>query len=289
MKTFQDRVAVITGAGSGIGRALAVRLGEAGAKLALLDIDEAGLAGTAELVGECTTHRVDVRDPASMQAAAEAVVAAHGGVNLLFNNAGLTVEGTFQEQTLDDWSRVIGVNLMGVVHGLHAFMPHLEVADEAWIVNVSSVFGIVGIPTQSSYCASKYAVRGLSEALWEELRGTHIGLSVVHPGGVNTNIVHSAKSYDPDSSQSSKDFFAENTMSPSSAARVILAGVRKGKPRILVTKEAPLIDWIKRLMPVWGNRLITDLTVRQLGLQGKRDRKLAEFQADRAARRAGQG
>jgi NAD(P)-dependent dehydrogenase (short-subunit alcohol dehydrogenase family) len=285
MRTFQDQIAVITGAGSGIGRALAVQLSAAGAKLALVDVNEAALAGTAELVGDCSSHVVDVSDRAAMQALAGEVVTTHGGVNLVINNAGITVEGSFREQTLEDWERVVGVNLWGVVHGLHAFMPHLEVADAAWIVNISSVFGIVGIPSQTSYCATKFAVRGLSEALWEELRGTHIGLSVVHPGGVNTNIVHAAKSYDETSSQSSKDFFAKNTLSPDRAAKTILDGVRKGKPRILVTKEAPLIDWIKRLMPVFGNKLIADLTVKTLGLEGLRDRKIAEFHAERAQRR----
>jgi NAD(P)-dependent dehydrogenase (short-subunit alcohol dehydrogenase family) len=286
MKDFRDRVAVVTGAGSGIGRALAVQLGAAGAKLALVDVDPEGLAGTAALVGACSSHVVDVSDAEAMLALAPAVVAEHGGVHLLINNAGLTVEGAFREQSLADWQRVIGVNLMGVVHGLQAFLPHLEVADEAWIVNLSSVFGIVGIPTQASYCASKYAVRGLSESLWEELRGTHIGLSVVHPGGVNTNIANRAKSYDPGASETSADFFAKNTLSPDRAAAAILRGVRAGKPRILVTREAPLIDAVKRLMPVWGNQVVTELTVRLLGLGAHRDRKRLDFEAERAARRA---
>ncbi len=260
-------------------------MGAAGSRVVLVDVNEEGLAGTAELVDGASVHRVDVSDAAAMTALAAAVVAEHGGVHLLINNAGITVEGAFREQSLADWQRVIGVNLWGVVHGLHAFMPHLEVADEAWIVNVSSVFGIVGIPSQSSYCATKFAVRGLSEALWEELRGTHIGLSVVHPGGVNTNIVHAAKSYDAESSQASKDFFAKNTLSPTRAAATILRGVQRGQPRILVTKEAPMIDLIKRLMPVWGNRLIAYLTVQSLGLQALQARKLQEFRSDRAARR----
>ncbi|MCP4869801.1 MAG: hypothetical protein GY898_13900, partial [Proteobacteria bacterium] len=131
-----------------------------------------------------------------------------------------------------------------------------------------------------------YAVRGLSEALWEELRGTHIGVSVVHPGGVNTNIVHAVKVYDEDSAQPSKDFFAKNTLSPAKAAATILAGVRAGKPRILVTREAPLIDLLKRLMPVWGNKLVAEMTIKMLGLTDVRDRKLAEFHADRDARRS---
>ncbi len=198
MRSFDDKVAVVTGAGSGIGRALAQELARRGAHLALADLSEAALADTAAGIAatgrRVTTHVVDVADAARMEAFAEAVVAAHGRVELLVNNAGVSVTGTLEEQSLDDWRWIVGVNFWGVVHGCKFFLPHLRKNREAHIVNLSSMLGFLGMPTQSSYCATKFAVRGLSEALWAELHGSGIGVTSVHPGGVKTNIVRASGS-----------------------------------------------------------------------------------------------
>lgn len=290
MRQFRDRVAVITGAGSGIGRALAQALAQEGCHLVLADWKAQPLGETAELVQESgvsvSTHVVDVSSRSEMEAFATTVSHQHRAIHLLFNNAGLTVSGSFRDQTLDDWERVVGVNLWGVVYGCKLFMPLLEIADEAHIINISSVFGIVGIPSQSSYCATKFAVRGLTEALWEETRDLHIGVSVVHPGGVGTNIVAHAKTYDGETNDRAIEFFKSKTMRPSSAARDILNGVRAKKPRILITKEAPWIDRIKRMFPVWGNRKVADGVVQMMGMGGKRDQITAEVKAEIEAARA---
>jgi NAD(P)-dependent dehydrogenase (short-subunit alcohol dehydrogenase family) len=271
--------AVVTGAASGIGRALAQELAARGANLAIADVNEAGLTETASGCSgvKVTTHVVDVSDRAAYETFVADVVEAHGGVQLLINNAGVTVDGGFYEQTLEDFEWVMGVNFWGVVYGCKLFLPHLAAADRAWVCNISSVFGIVGIPAQSSYCASKFAVRGMSEALWEELRGSSIGLSVVHPGGVRTSIMESARSYDEQTYNRAVEFFRSKTMKAPSAARVILDGIAAEQPRILVTREAPLIDRVKRLFPVWGNKLVADMLVKTIGLSDRSEARKAGF------------
>ncbi|MCO4771071.1 MAG: SDR family oxidoreductase [Deltaproteobacteria bacterium] len=285
MKSLRNRVAVVTGAGSGIGRGLALELAAEGCTLALVDVNPETLAETAAMVPGASTHVVDVSDRAAMEELPAAVLAAHGRVELLFNNAGIAVHGTFDELTYEDWDRVMGVNLWGVVHGCKAFMPHLEMADEAWIVNISSVFGLVAVPTQSIYCTTKFAVRGFTEVLDEELQGTNIGVSVVHPGAIDTNIVDSP-SYDPDTARRSKEFFAQHALDPRTAAKVIVAGVKAKRLRIMVGREAPLIDRLKRLLPVWGNRFIVSRAVKDLGLGGLRSKKLVDREERIAQRRA---
>jgi NAD(P)-dependent dehydrogenase (short-subunit alcohol dehydrogenase family) len=268
MFDLQDRVAVVTGAASGIGRALAGELASRGCHLAIADIDEAGLAQTAAGIAgrTVTTHVVDVADRAAVEGLVVAVLKAHGAVHLLINNAGITVDGSFHEQSVEDFETVVGVNLFGVYYGCKLFLPHLLQADRAAIVNVSSIFGIVGVPAQSSYCASKFAVRGLTETLWEELAHTGIQVSVVHPGGVRTNIVAGGKSYDAIGKERTASYFERNTMRPEAAARRIVDGLQAGRRRILVTREAVWLDRLKRLMPVWGNRVTALGMVRMLGL-----------------------
>jgi len=269
MFALQDITAVVTGAASGIGRALAQELAARGAHLALADVVEEGLAETAASIEgdrRVSTHVVDVSDLDAMRAFVDAVVAEHGAVHLVINNAGVTVDGGFHEQSIEDFQKVMGVNFWGVYYGCKLFLPHLLAVDRGWICNISSVFGIVGIPSQSSYCASKFAVRGMSEAMWEELEGTSIGLTVVHPGGVRTGIAASSKSYDEETYNRMVDFFQKKTMRPESAARVILDGIAAERPRVLVTREAPWMDRLKRLLPVRGNRIVAELVVKQLGL-----------------------
>jgi short-subunit dehydrogenase len=257
---LRGKVAVVTGAASGIGRALASVLAERGCDLALADVDEAGLAETARAVRaagrRASVHRVDVADAAAMAAFADAVVAEHGGVDLLVNNAGVSVTGTLEEQSLEDLRWIVGVNFWGVVHGCKAFLPHLRARPEAHVVNVSSLFGLIGLPTQSSYCATKFAVRGLSEALWAELADVRVGVTVVHPGGVRTNIVRRSRSYDPAAKAAMMERFERMTMAPERAAERIVRGVERGRMRVRIGRETYLADWLKRLFPVSLHRLV---------------------------------
>jgi NAD(P)-dependent dehydrogenase (short-subunit alcohol dehydrogenase family) len=197
MQRLEGRIAVITGAASGIGRALALQLAEAGCGLALVDVQAETLrrvgAECRERGAQVSTHAVDVSDRAAMAALPQRVIDFHGAVHILINNAGVTVADTVLEQSLEDWDWIVGINLWGVIYGCRAFLPHLLAAEEAHIVNLSSVFGIAGVPMQAAYCTTKFAVLGFSESLQAELRGTCVGLSVVHPGGVNTNIVRASR------------------------------------------------------------------------------------------------
>jgi NAD(P)-dependent dehydrogenase (short-subunit alcohol dehydrogenase family) len=195
------KVAAVTGAASGIGRALAEVLAQRGCSLALADLDAGGLAETARRVEaagrRASTHVVDVADWERMVRFADEVVEAHGGVDLVVNNAGVSVTGTLEEQSIEDLRWIVGVNFWGVVHGCKAFLPHLRKRPEGHLVNLSSVLGLIGLPTQTSYCATKFAVRGFSEGLWAELADSRIGVTVVHPGGVRTNIVRASRTADP--------------------------------------------------------------------------------------------
>jgi short-subunit dehydrogenase len=191
-----------------------------------------------------------------MAAFAEAVVAQHGGVDLLVNNAGVSVTGTLEQQSLEDLRWIVGVNFWGVVHGCKVFLPHLRARPEAHVVNVSSVFGLIGLPTQSSYCATKFAVRGFSEALWAELADARVGVTVVHPGGVRTQIVRRSRSYDPAAKAAMVERFERMAMPPERAAERIVRGVERGRMRVRIGRETYLVDWLKRLFPVSIHRLV---------------------------------
>lgn len=264
MKQLRDRVAVVTGAASGIGRALAVQLAERGADLALVDVNAAALAETAEAVRKrgrrASEHVADVADAARMERLVAEVLAAHGAVHLVVNNAGVSVTGTLEEQSLDDLRWIVGVNLWGVVHGCKFFLPALRAARaagaEAHIVNVSSMFGLIGLPTQSSYCATKFAVRGFSEAIWAELRDAGIGVTVVHPGGVRTNIVRESRTADPAAKQRMVERFEKQALAPEDAARQILRAVERDALRVVICREAHAADWAKRLAPSAVHRLV---------------------------------
>lgn len=257
---LDGRVAAVTGAASGIGRALAEVLAARGCELSLADVNEAGLAETAARVGgsgrRVTIHRVDVADPAAVDAWAAATVAAHGRVHLLVNNAGVSVTAPFEQQSLDDWHWIVGVNFWGVVHGCRAFLPHLRAAGEGHVVNLSSVLGIIGLPTQSSYCATKFAVRGLSEALWAELADSGIGVTVVHPGAVRTDIVRASRSADPAARERVMAQFERRALPPERAAEQIVRAVERGRMRVLVCRETRVVDWAKRLFPAAVHRAV---------------------------------
>ena len=263
MKRFTDRVAVVTGSAGGIGRAVAEALATKGCHLALADIDEVGLAETArrvEALGRrATTYRIDVSDRAQMEAFVAAVEADHGRVDVLVNNAGVTVAATFEEQSLDDFAWVVGINLWGVVHGCKLFLPLLRRQDEAYVVNLSSMFGLVGMPRQTSYCATKFAVRGFSESLAVELAATSVRVLSVHPGGVRTNIAKSARYRGPRAEKlraNTVRFFEQRGMTPADAASRIVAAMERNAERLLITPEAHVTDVIKRAYPAVPSRLI---------------------------------
>jgi NAD(P)-dependent dehydrogenase (short-subunit alcohol dehydrogenase family) len=256
MPFLSDGVAVVTGAASGIGRALAQQLSAAGSALAIADVDEKGLAETAASLsskGQVSTHILDVSDEEAVRSFAEDVTARHGRVTLLINNAGVALHGTFEEISLDDLRWVMGINFWGVVYGVKHFLPILKKQPRAQIVNLSSVFGIIAPAGQSAYSASKFAVRGFTEAVRHELEGTSVFLSCVHPGGIHTPIAKHAR-LGANASPSKKDeavaFFEKVTpTSPEAAAERILKGVEKREPRILIGKDARQIDIVQRLRP----------------------------------------
>jgi len=257
MPFLANGVAVVTGAGSGIGRALARQLAVAGSALALADIDEAGLQQTAASLSErgvqLTTHIVDVSDESAVQALAQDVAARHGRVTLLINNAGVALHGRFEEISLDDLRWLMGINFWGVVFGVNFFLPLLKKEPRAHIVNISSVFGIVAPAGQSAYSASKFAVRGFTEALRHELEGTSVFVSCVHPGGIRTPIARRAR-LGANTPSASRDetvarFDRLTPTMPDAAAARILQGVQRREPRILIGRDARGIDVLQRLRP----------------------------------------
>ena len=259
MKNFNGRVAAITGAGSGIGRALARELARRGAHLALSDIDEVGLAETVQLCEGCgvkvTAQRVDVADRGAMYSWADQVVEDHGKVNLIFNNAGVALGATIEAMSYEDFEWLMNINFWGVVHGTKAFLPHLKAAGEGHVVNLSSVFGLLSVPSQSAYNAAKFGVRGFTDALRMELDMDDCGVSctTVHPGGIKTNIARNARmdasvaAVTGDTDRARRDFDKMAVTKPEKAARQILAAVEKDQRRALIGPDAKLIDLVSRL------------------------------------------
>lgn len=260
MRSFAGRVAVITGAASGIGRGLAGELARRGCHLALADVDEAGLRETARELpaggGGVSLHRVDVADRARMEALPDEVVRAHGRVHILVNNAGVAVVDTVRDHSLEDFEWIVGVNFWGVVHGCKFFLPHLLREDEGHIVNLSSMFGFLGLPTQGAYCATKHAVRALSETLFAELSHTSVGVTCVHPGGVRTNIARSSRASDPRLKERAVEQFDRLSMTPERAARRIVRAIERRSPRLIICAESRVAELAKRLFPVWTQRIV---------------------------------
>jgi short-subunit dehydrogenase len=261
MKQLRDRVAVVTGAASGIGRAVATLLARKGCDLALVDVNDEGLRETARSVEaagrKASLHVVDVADAAGMRALPEQVIAEHGHVHVLVNNAGVALDARFEDSSLEDLRWIVGINFWGVVHGCKFFLPYLRREEEAHIVNLSSLFGIVGVPANSAYCATKFAVRGLSEALWTEVSGDGIGVTSVHPGGIRTNIARAARGVpgaDPKERAEMFDRLART--SPERAAAKIVRSIERGAQRVRITPETYVGDWLKRLFPSATQRWI---------------------------------
>ena len=255
MRTLQDKVVAITGAGSGIGRQLAVEAAGRGAHLALSDWDEAGLAETARLLGDgrgaVRTDRVDVRDRQAVHDHAAAVRADFGRVNVIVNNAGVSLHGDFTEVAYADFEWVIDVNLWGVVHGTKAFLPHLLESGDGHVVNVSSLFGLVGVPGQTAYNAAKFAVRGFTESLRQEMlvAGHAVQVTCVHPGGVATSIVRNGRTTASHSRAVLAQHFEARLARTSAerAAEVIWTGVLADRPRVLIGTDARLLDAMARI------------------------------------------
>jgi NAD(P)-dependent dehydrogenase (short-subunit alcohol dehydrogenase family) len=256
MSFVSSGVAVVTGAGSGIGRALAQNLSAAGSALAIADINEQGLADTAaSLKGKSavSTHVLDVSSEEAVKNFASDVIARHRRVTLLINNAGVALHGSFEEISLDDFRWVMGINFWGVVYGVRYFLPVLKEQPRAHIVNLSSVFGIIAPTGQSAYSSSKFGVRGFTEVVRHELEGTSVFVSCVHPGGIHTPIARNAR-LGANASASRREqavarFDKITPTSPEDAAARILKGVEKKERRILIGTDARQIDIIQRLRP----------------------------------------
>jgi NAD(P)-dependent dehydrogenase (short-subunit alcohol dehydrogenase family) len=255
MKDFKNKVAVITGAGSGIGRALACALAADGARLALSDIREQGLAETVGHLPAGTDARgyqLDVSSREAVFAHADAVKADFGKAHLLFNNAGTTLIGMFENQTIEEMRWLVEINLWGVIYGTKAFLPMMLAQREGCIVNVSSVFGLVGFPTHSAYNMTKFGVRGLTECLWSELDGTGVNAVCVHPGGINTGFEGPSRmAAAAGSCEQAMKVKAATLMltTPAQCAAEILRGIRRGKRRIVTGQYANLLFWLPRLFP----------------------------------------
>jgi short-subunit dehydrogenase len=261
MTAIRGSAAAVTGAASGIGRALALELAARGCDLALADRDEAGLQAVAAEIGrthqrKVTVHRVDVGEPNEIAEFAQAATSAHPGLNIVVNNAGVALLGQFNEidQAQMDW--LMNINFWGVVHATRAFLPHLARRPEAHIVNLSSIFGIIAPPGQTAYAAAKFAVRGFSESLRHELQvaGSPVRLSVVHPGGVSTNIVRNSRAGsgvtdNARRAETIERFDAVAKTTPAAAALRIIKGIENNQPRILIGNDARFMDLLQRFRP----------------------------------------
>ena len=261
MKNFNNKVAAITGAGSGIGQQLAVLLAKQGCHLALSDVNEQGLLKTLELIKDtgvrATLDKVNVADLEEVRAWAEKVEQDHGSINMIFNNAGVALGSTVEGASYDELEWIVGINFWGVVYGTKEFLPRIKKTGDGHVVNISSLFGLTAQPTQSAYNATKFAVRGFTESLRQELDIENCGVSAlcVHPGGIRTNIANAAKMNDSlralgmSPEKSARSFNKLLRCLPEEAARQILEAVQKDKRRLLIGNDAKAIDLIQRILP----------------------------------------
>ena len=259
MKVLKDKVVAITGAGSGIGKATALLLAAQGCHLSLSDIDEAAVMAVAQSCRQAGVRvgatRLDVADRDAVYAWADAVAKEHGQIHVIINNAGVALGATVEDMSYEDFEWLMNINFWGVVYGTKAFLPHLKTAGEGHVGNISSVFGLIGVPTQSAYNAAKFAVKGFTESLREELaiEGAPIGVTCVHPGGIKTNIAANARMTQssgftgPGAKREMEKAFMTT---PEAAAETIVRAIRRNQRRLLIGPDARVIDLISRLLPV---------------------------------------
>jgi NAD(P)-dependent dehydrogenase (short-subunit alcohol dehydrogenase family) len=255
---FRDKVCVVTGAASGIGRAVAVNLARQGASVAISDVNDAGLEETRKLMGDHASNRIrvdrlDVADPDAISRYAQAIKESLGDADYVFNIAGLTRVGRFDETPLSSFEKIMDVNFWGVVRMTKAFLPQL-MTTKGGVVNISSLFGLIGFSGQAHYCASKFAVRGFSETIAQELAGKGVRVTSVHPGGVDTSIVRNAEvdvlpADMKEKGEMEQRFKKAAITTPERAAEIILTGTARGKRRVLVGGDAKMLSFIQRIFP----------------------------------------
>lgn len=256
------KIAVITGAGAGIGRALARQLNREGCELHLSDINGDTLSQTVSSLerADIPAHQqvLDVADRAAVHGWADAVAAHSGHVDIVINNAGVALMSVVEDCDYDNLEWLMGINFWGVVHGTQAFLPLLRRADQAHVVNMSSIFGLIGVPTQSAYNAAKFAVRGYTEALRQEMRGTSIHVCCVHPGGIRTGIARTARGGDPalTPEERGQEFERLARTTPEEAAAKIVRAIEKRRSRLLIGFDARVVDFLARLLPVAYSRFV---------------------------------
>ena len=262
MKDLQDKVAVITGGAGGVGSALAAGLADHGCHLALVDISEDALAKVVNALASknvtITSHVVDITDKAQMAALPAQVVSEHGKVNILVNNAGITYQKSFETHSIEDWEKIIGINWWGLLYGCHYFLDALKASGEGHIVNLSSMSAFVGLPGQTSYCATKASVKLLSESMWAEMDKMNIGVTSVHPGAIKTDMIQATLKNSDDLEAAQRNYELAHKIGVTAehvAARIIKA-IQKNQLRIRVGKDAILLDLLKRAFPVGIQKLL---------------------------------
>lgn len=264
MKNLKGAVAAVTGCASGIGRALAINLAREGCHIAISDVNEEGLKETVEQIEnkdiKVTSHVVDVADREQVYKWADDVAKEHGKVNIIINNAGVSVAQTLEDITYEDYEWIMGINFWGVVYGTKAFLPFIKQQPAGHIVNISSVNGFFTWPTNGSYCSAKFAVKGFTETLLQEMRGNSVGVSCVHPGGIKTRIAHNARMRRPlepgvTQEETADDFTKMCLTTADKASRIIIKGIKKNKRKVLVGPDARVLDFFTRLMPITHTRV----------------------------------